>query len=115
MPDRCAGGGHLESVNGERVHTAVAPRRLHQLQQLLNRYQNAQANTILNNLHSVPTDTPIYEKRPYTADAHLAADSAIANFDMENFYESWMRAHRDDQNRRDRSATPYPAPWEPRA
>jgi alpha-L-rhamnosidase len=65
---------------------------------LLNRYQEAQANTILNNLYSIPTDTPMYEKRPYTADGHLYADSAIANFDMENFYESWMRSHRDDQN-----------------
>ncbi|MFS8204198.1 hypothetical protein ACLVWQ_36695 [Streptomyces sp. CWNU-52B] len=44
---------------------------------LLNSYQDAQADT---------------------ADAHLNADSAIADFDMENFYENWMRTHRDDRN-----------------
>jgi len=40
----------------------------------------------------------MYEKRGWTADAHLYADSAIANYNMENFYENWMRVHRDDQN-----------------
>ncbi|WP_329454185.1 family 78 glycoside hydrolase catalytic domain [Streptomyces sp. NBC_01497] len=87
------------SVKAERVHTAVAATGdFTSSSALLNSYQSAQANTTLNNLHSVPTDTPMYEKRPYDADAHLTADSAIANFDMENFYENWMRAHRDDQN-----------------
>jgi alpha-L-rhamnosidase len=89
----------LESVQGVRVHTAVAATgSFTSSSDLLNRYSTAQQNTILNNLHSIPTDTPMYEKRPYTADGHLYADSAIANFDMENFYENWMRSHRDDQN-----------------
>ncbi|MGH3374115.1 MAG: family 78 glycoside hydrolase catalytic domain [Actinoallomurus sp.] len=92
-------GVTVVSVKGERVHTAVAATGdFTSSSPLLNRYQDAQANTTLNNLHSIPTDTPMYEKRPYDADAHLNADSAIANFDMENFYENWMRAHRDDQN-----------------
>ena len=89
----------LESVQGLRVHTAVAATgSFTSSNDLLNRYSTAQQNTILNNLHSIPTDTPMYEKRPYTADGHLYADSAIAHFDMENFYESWLRSHRDDQN-----------------
>jgi alpha-L-rhamnosidase len=92
-------GVTLRTVDGERLHTAVTTTGgFTSSSDLLNRYQDAQANTVLNNLYSVPTDTPMYEKRPYTADGHLYADSAIANFDMENFYESWMRSHRDDQN-----------------
>jgi alpha-L-rhamnosidase len=92
-------GVTLESVDGERLHTAVnSTGGFTSSSDLLNRYQDAQANTILNNLYSIPTDTPMYEKRPYTADGHLYADSAIDNFDMQNFYESWMRSHRDDQN-----------------
>ncbi|MFD3456231.1 family 78 glycoside hydrolase catalytic domain [Streptomyces sp. NPDC058691] len=92
-------GVTLRSVDGMRVHTAVASTGdFTSSSDLLNRYQDAQADTILNNLHSIPTDTPMYEKRPYTADGFLYADSAIANFDMQNFYESWMRSHRDDQN-----------------
>ena len=91
-------GVTVESVTGQRVHTAVTKTGdFTSSSDLLNRYHEAEANTILNNLHSVPTDTPMYEKRPYTADAFLAADSAIASFDLENFYENWMRAHRDDQ------------------
>jgi alpha-L-rhamnosidase len=92
-------GVTVESVDAERVHTAVATTGdFTSSSSLLNRYDDAEANTILNNLHSVPTDTPMYEKRPYTADAHLSADSAIAHFDMQGFYENWMREHRDDQN-----------------
>ncbi|MCS7480328.1 glycoside hydrolase family 78 protein [Umezawaea endophytica] len=88
----------VTSVTAQRVHTAVAKTGdFTSSSDLLNRYHVAQANTILNNLHSVPTDTPMYEKRPYTADGLLAADSAIASFDMRDFYENWMRAHRDDQ------------------
>lgn len=92
-------GVTVASVDAERVHTAVATTGdFTSSSPLLNRYDDAEANTILNNLHSVPTDTPMYEKRPYTADAHLSADSAIAHFDMQDFYENWMREHRDDQN-----------------
>ncbi|MFE6552984.1 family 78 glycoside hydrolase catalytic domain [Streptomyces sp. NPDC057746] len=92
-------GVTLRSVDGMRVHTAVASTGdFTSSSDLLNRYQDAQADTILNNLHSIPTDTPMYEKRPYTADGFLYADAAIANFDMQNFYEGWMRSHRDDQN-----------------
>jgi alpha-L-rhamnosidase len=92
-------GVTIESVDAQRVHTAVtATGDFTSSSQLLNSYDDAEANTILNNLHSVPTDTPMYEKRPYTADAHLSADSAIAHFDMQDFYENWMREHRDDQN-----------------
>ncbi|MEU0795019.1 family 78 glycoside hydrolase catalytic domain [Amycolatopsis sp. NPDC005961] len=92
-------GVTVESAAAERVHTAVATTGdFTSSSDLLNRYDDAEANTILNNLHSVPTDTPMYEKRPYTADAHLSADAAIAHFDMRDFYENWMREHRDDQN-----------------
>ncbi|MEV6636016.1 family 78 glycoside hydrolase catalytic domain [Actinoplanes sp. NPDC051470] len=92
-------GVTLESVRGLRVHTAVASTGgFTSSSDLLNRYQDAQRDTVLNNLHSIPTDTPMYEKRPYTADGHLYADSAIANFDMRDFYANWMRSHRDDQN-----------------
>lgn len=92
-------GVTLTGITGMRVHTAVARTGdFRSSSTLLNAYQTAQGNTILNNLHSVPTDTPMYEKRPYTADAFLSADSAIAMFDMQNFYENWMRTHRDDQS-----------------
>ncbi|WP_208322882.1 family 78 glycoside hydrolase catalytic domain [Mumia sp. ZJ1417] len=91
-------GVTIRGVDGMRVHTAVERTGgFGSSDDLLNRYHEAQANTILNNLHSIPTDTPMYEKRAYTADAYLTADSAIAGFDMQSFYESWVRTHRDDQ------------------
>ena len=91
-------GVSVVGVQGKRVDTAVSRTgEFTSSSRLLDAYQDAQANTILNNLHSIPTDTPMYEKRGWTADAHLYADSAIANYDMENFFENWMRTHRDDQ------------------
>ena len=91
-------GVTVRGLDGMRVHTAVERTGgFASSDDLLNRYHQAQADTILNNLHSIPTDTPMYEKRPYTADAYLTADSAIAGFDMQSFYESWARTHRDDQ------------------
>ncbi|WP_205474030.1 family 78 glycoside hydrolase catalytic domain [Nocardioides sp. SYSU D00038] len=91
-------GVTVDSVTAERVHTAV-PRTgdFDSSSDLFNRYHRAQAETILNNLHSVPTDTPMYEKRPYTADGFLMAPSAMASFDVQDFYASWMRSHKDDQ------------------
>lgn len=35
---------------------------------------------LLNNLHSVPTDTPVYEKRGWTGDALLTEEMAMYNF-----------------------------------
>jgi alpha-L-rhamnosidase len=40
---------------------------------------------LLNNLHSIPTDTPVYEKRGWTGDAQLIAETGIYNFDMSRF------------------------------
>lgn len=92
-------GVTITSVNGKRVHTAAKRTGdFSSSNDLLDKYDEAQAETILNNLHSVPTDTPMYEKRPYTADGFLSADSAISTFEMQNFYENWMRIHRDDQS-----------------
>ncbi len=92
-------GVTVRDVAGMRVHTAVERTGgFASSDDLLNRYHAAQANTLLNNLHSIPTDTPMYEKRAYGADAFLGADSAIAGFDMQTFYDSWIRSHRDDQN-----------------
>jgi alpha-L-rhamnosidase len=91
-------GVTIDDVTGQRVHSAVERSgAFDSSSDLLNSYDAAQADTILNNLHSIPTDTPMYEKRAYGADAFLTADSAIAQHDMQTFYENWMRTHRDDQ------------------
>jgi alpha-L-rhamnosidase len=51
----------------------------------------------LNNHHSVPTDTPKYEKNGWTGDAQVTAETGLYNFSMERFYGKWLRDFRDAQ------------------
>lgn len=49
--------------------------------------------TFRNNLHGVPTDTPIYEKNGWTADAHLATAALLHRFDLRASFGKWMDDH----------------------
>ncbi|RXZ83165.1 hydrolase [Paenibacillaceae bacterium] len=64
---------------------------------LLNQIYEATNHTILNNLHSIPTDTPVYEKNGWTGDAHLIAETANFNFDLLLFWEKWIQDFQDCQ------------------
>ncbi|UKS28308.1 glycoside hydrolase family 78 protein [Paenibacillus sp. HWE-109] len=64
---------------------------------LLNQIYEATSRTILNNLHSIPTDTPVYEKNGWTGDAHLIAETANYNFDLLLFWEKWVQDIQDCQ------------------
>lgn len=55
------------------------------------------ASTFLNNVHGIPTDTPIYEKNGWTADAHLATEALLHHFDLKGFLGKWMEDHVDAQ------------------
>jgi alpha-L-rhamnosidase len=57
----------------------------------------ALATTFRNNLHGVPTDTPIYEKNGWTADAHLATEGLLHHFDLRDVFGKWMDDHVDAQ------------------
>jgi alpha-L-rhamnosidase len=57
----------------------------------------ATARTFRNNLHGIPTDTPIYEKNGWTADAHLATEALLHHFDLRPAFGKWLQDHRDAQ------------------
>jgi alpha-L-rhamnosidase len=59
---------------------------------------NAVASTLRNNLHGIPTDTPVYEKNGWTADAHLVAESALFHLDMRPLLTKWLDDHVDAQD-----------------
>lgn len=50
-----------------------------------------------NNLHGIPTDTPVYEKNGWTADAMLATEAAVHHFDVSALFDKWMQDHADAQ------------------
>lgn len=64
--------------------------------------------TFLNNMHGIPTDTPIYEKNGWTADAHLATEALLHHFDLRASFTKWMDDHVDAQ--REDGAIPWIVP-----
>ncbi|AKJ64613.1 alpha-L-rhamnosidase [Kiritimatiella glycovorans] len=57
---------------------------------LLNRIQKATRASFLNNYHGFPTDCPTREKAGWTADAYLAAETGLMNFDAAAVYSKWI-------------------------
>lgn len=66
--------------------------------ELLNKIWNATIQSYKSNIHSIPTDCPQREKNGWTADAHVAIDLGLLNFDGILFYEKWMNDFIDNQN-----------------
>ena len=64
---------------------------------LLNAIQRIAHWSYRNNWHSIPTDCPQREKNGWTADAHLAAEMGLTNFDGAANYRKWLRDIADEQ------------------
>ncbi|MCX6560984.1 MAG: family 78 glycoside hydrolase catalytic domain [Candidatus Aminicenantes bacterium] len=65
---------------------------------------------LLSNMMGLPTDCPQRDERHgWLADAHLAAEAAILNFDMAAFYRKFLRDIRDAQDSRGRIPDFVPA------
>ncbi|WP_405792978.1 family 78 glycoside hydrolase catalytic domain [Streptomyces sp. NBC_01506] len=58
----------------------------------------AMRRTLLNNLHGIPTDTPMYEKNGWTGDAQLGAPTLAYAFDVQRFLDKWLDDLKDSQN-----------------
>jgi alpha-L-rhamnosidase len=54
--------------------------------------------SVVNNLYSIPTDTPLYEKRGWGGDALLFSAQAADNFDVLRFFTKWMYDVADSQD-----------------
>lgn len=63
----------------------------------INKIHRAAQRSMLTNYHSVPTDCPHREQNGWTADAHISAEPAMMNFDMESAYLKWLNDFRDMQ------------------
>lgn len=64
---------------------------------LFNRIWEMTCQSYLNNLMSIPTDCPQREKNGWTADAYLALEMALLNYDGITFYEKWLDDFIDNQ------------------
>lgn len=91
MPD-------IKSVRAEQVTDDLrSTARFASSNAQLNAYHAAMRQTSLINLHSIPTDTPTYEKAGWTADAHLFGTSVMRNFDAAALYEKFVQDMVDSQ------------------
>ena len=57
----------------------------------MNRTHRAVVDTMLNNLHGIPTDTPMFEKNGWTGDAAVGAEMFMLNLDVHELFAKWMR------------------------
>lgn len=104
---------HFVHTDVERVgavHLPMLVGRSRMTPNILNRIQNATVAAQRSQLWSIPTDCPQREKRGWMGDAFLSSNEAMFNFDMQAFYESWLRSIRDDQRRGCASRIPTPCP-----
>lgn len=93
------GDAVVEDVQAIPLHTAVQSGGAFSCDQaVLNKIDGALARTFLNNLHGIPTDTPVYEKNGWTADAHLATEAVLHQFDLRSTFGKWLDDHQDAQD-----------------
>lgn len=94
-------GAEVTEVEAVRVHTDVE--KIGEVScgdETLTWIAQATERTFLNNLHGIPTDTPIYEKNGWTADGHLISDSIMLLRDMRSTFQKWLDDHVDAQDER---------------
>lgn len=88
----------VDDVTAQVVHSDVpATGSFSSSAPLLNTIHEITQRTILNNLHSVMTDTPMFEKRGWLGDVNVLLPATIDNFGMHRFYRNWLGSVRDNQ------------------
>ncbi|WP_205472717.1 family 78 glycoside hydrolase catalytic domain [Nocardioides sp. SYSU D00038] len=82
----------LSAFTAKAVHTD-APRTgsFESSDPTMNATHEAVVDTMLNNLHGIPTDTPMFEKNGWTGDAAVGAEMFMLNLDVHELFAKWMR------------------------
>jgi alpha-L-rhamnosidase len=88
----------IKNMRGRIVHTALdSVGAFTCSNNLLNTIHTMTRRTVLNNVHSIPTDCPTFEKMGWTGDARIMMETDMYNFDMNRFYAKWLNDGRDEQ------------------
>ncbi len=66
--------------------------------ELLNKIHEITKRTMVNNSHSIISDTPMYEKRGWTGDANVMAKSIVNNYDMNEYLSNWLISISDNHS-----------------
>lgn len=80
------------------VHSDIADiSEFHCSEPLFEKFEQMMRRTVHNNLHGIPTDTPMYEKNGWTGDAQVAAPTIAQLLAMQRLYTKWLGDLRDSQ------------------
>lgn len=87
-----------DTIVGRRVHNDVTSiGHFESGSALLNQIRDNTRRALLNNHHHVPSDTPVYEKAGWTADAQLTASVMSYEFDITRFHTKYLADFTDAQ------------------
>ncbi len=82
----------LSAFTAEWLHTDAAQTgEFESSSDIMNRTHEAVVNTLYNNIHGIPTDTPMFEKNGWTGDAAVGAEMFMMNLDVHELFAKWMR------------------------
>ncbi|TBN58263.1 hypothetical protein EYE40_13140 [Glaciihabitans arcticus] len=65
---------------------------------IMNKTHRAVVDTLYNNIHGIPTDTPMFEKNGWTGDAAVGAEMFMMNIDTHELFAKWMRDLHESRN-----------------
>jgi len=86
-------------LRGRVVHSAVPDTGTFRCSEpFFEQLEHAMRRTIRNNLHGIPTDTPMFEKNGWTGDAQLGAPVMAYALGMQRFLTKWLGDLADSQN-----------------
>ncbi|QWF76768.1 family 78 glycoside hydrolase catalytic domain [Amycolatopsis sp. CA-230715] len=92
-------GAKPDRVIGRVVRSAVAEHSGFRCSEpLFETFDAAMRRTLANNLHGIPTDTPLYEKNGWTGDAQLGAPIMAHAFALPRFFAKWIDDLADSQD-----------------
>ncbi|MGY0390600.1 family 78 glycoside hydrolase catalytic domain [Nocardioides sp. WG-D5] len=92
------GDASVSEITGVLAHTDIAPASDFDTDEPVLTWADAAfRRTFLNNMQGIPTDTPIYEKNGWTADAMLATEAIMHHVDVRATFGKWMQDHADSQ------------------
>jgi hypothetical protein len=82
----------LEAFTAQAVHTDAAETgSFASSDATMNKTHRAVVDTLKNNIHGIPTDTPMFEKNGWTGDAAVGAEMFMLNLDVHELFAKWMR------------------------
>ncbi len=82
----------LSAFTARVVHTAAAETgSFDSSSEIMNRTHRAVVDTLKNNIHGIPTDTPMFEKNGWTGDAAIGAEMFLLNLDVHELFAKWLR------------------------